>query len=181
MHHSATSFNMFTPYRMNPIELGFAGILSGIVAAPVGGSVETFATTMILLQVIRNIQLLWLHVNLPWDFGWFGRWVLVSPMYHRVHHLKDPRFHDANYSQFLVLWDRLFGTYVDHRVVTDWELGIEDKVFSRSYPLALCYSTGNMIWHFVKGLIDFPRSVATIAVAALVNLRGAIARKASIL
>lgn len=166
MHHSATSFNMFTLYRMNPIELGVAGVLSAFVAAPLGGSLHTFAATLVALQLLRQVQLLWLHMNVDWDFGWFGRWVLVSPMYHRVHHLKDPAYHDANYSQFLVIWDRLFRTYVDARSVKNWELGIEEKTFSRSYPVVLLYSLGSMLYHFGCGIVHFPIAIATIARAA---------------
>ncbi len=55
-----------------------------------------------------------------WDFlshtpyvgrlPWFDAWA-NSPANHRVHHSKNPRYHNKNFSSALVIWDRLFGTY----------------------------------------------------------------------
>ena len=36
-------------------------------------------------------------------------WVLMTPSHHRVHH--DRRVH-KNYGGLLIVWDRLFGTFV---------------------------------------------------------------------
>jgi len=48
--------------------------------------------------------------------------VLVTPMNHRVHHARNPEYIDRNYGGFLILWDRLFGTYKpeDPRVPIDF-------------------------------------------------------------
>ena len=43
------------------------------------------------------------------------RWVEAvfnTPSHHRVHHGKNPQYLDANYAGTLIVWDRLFGTFV---------------------------------------------------------------------
>lgn len=39
-------------------------------------------------------------------------WVLVTPSHHRVHHASNPRYLDKNIGMTLIVWDRLFGTFV---------------------------------------------------------------------
>lgn len=40
------------------------------------------------------------------------RAVFNTPSHHRVHHARNPRYLDANYAGTLIIWDRLFGTFV---------------------------------------------------------------------
>lgn len=35
-----------------------------------------------------------------------------TPSHHRVHHATNPRYLDANYAGTLIIWDRMFGTFV---------------------------------------------------------------------
>ena len=42
---------------------------------------------------------------------WFEA-VFNTPSHHRVHHGRNPRYLDANYAGILIIWDRMFGTFV---------------------------------------------------------------------
>jgi alkylglycerol monooxygenase len=44
--------------------------------------------------------------------GWFER-IFVAPAHHRVHHGVNPQYIDKNYSEFLIIWDKLFGSFED--------------------------------------------------------------------
>jgi hypothetical protein len=39
--------------------------------------------------------------------------VLNTPSIHRVHHARNDRYIDRNFAGVLVIWDRLFGSYVE--------------------------------------------------------------------
>ena len=39
--------------------------------------------------------------------------MLNTPSIHRSHHARNARYIDHNYAGVLVIWDRLFGTYVE--------------------------------------------------------------------
>ncbi|RMD89524.1 MAG: sterol desaturase family protein, partial [Alphaproteobacteria bacterium] len=54
----------------------------------------------------------WIHTE---TIGRLPRWfeaVFNTPSHHRVHHATNPRYLDSNYAGTLIIWDRLFGTFV---------------------------------------------------------------------
>ena len=42
-------------------------------------------------------------------------WILNTPTHHKVHHGSNPEYLDCNYGGVLIVFDRLFGTFVDLR------------------------------------------------------------------
>ena len=42
--------------------------------------------------------------------GWL-EYILVTPSHHRVHHASNPKYLDKNMGMFLIIWDKLFGTF----------------------------------------------------------------------
>ncbi|HMA52249.1 MAG TPA: hypothetical protein VKP60_20965, partial [Magnetospirillaceae bacterium] len=61
------------------------------------------------------------------DWGWFGRWVLVSPLHHRLHHSRNPDDYGANFGTMLV-WDHLFGTF--RQPTSDaFPLGVDEPAY----------------------------------------------------
>jgi sterol desaturase/sphingolipid hydroxylase (fatty acid hydroxylase superfamily) len=106
-HHSATEFNILTGFRENPAA-GFINVLPALsplilMKVPTTG---LFAAFFIIYQMITSLQ----HSQLPWNFGWIGRWIIVSPQNHQVHHSIDEEHRDQNFS-VCPLWDRMFGTW----------------------------------------------------------------------
>jgi len=43
---------------------------------------------------------------------WIESW-MNTPSHHRVHHARNERYLDKNYGGFLIIWDKLFGTFED--------------------------------------------------------------------
>ena len=70
----------------------------------VGFSPEVFAITVPGLGLYGLL----LHSNVRWTFGPLRR-VIATPAFHRWHH--SATVHHVNYGGFLVVWDRLFGTF----------------------------------------------------------------------
>ncbi len=106
-HHAATEFNVITTARGHPSDHALQLVFPAVPAALLNATVDQFVFLTVLLHVHGGLT----HSMLPWDFGWFGRWVLVSPLVHRVHHSAEPIHHDRNFGAVLVIWDRIFGTY----------------------------------------------------------------------
>ncbi len=120
-HHSAEHLSIMTAVRQTPLiqaleQLAlvlFLLLLTEPVAPkPVFGSPWFIIVAVYFLYrtFVRVNQFL-LHSNLTTDYGWAGRWLLVSPRMHRLHHATNPEYYNTNFSFDLVLWDRLFGTY----------------------------------------------------------------------
>ena len=56
----------------------------------------------------------WLHADWIPRLGWL-EYVFNTPSSHRVHHARNPEYLDANYGGVLIVFDRLFGTYIAER------------------------------------------------------------------
>jgi sterol desaturase/sphingolipid hydroxylase (fatty acid hydroxylase superfamily) len=106
-HHAAASFNVLTADRGHPASVLTQSALKVFPMAVLGVPVDI----MIDLGMIAAVINYFIHSRIDWDFGWFGRWVIVSPRHHRMHHalaLVRP----SNLG-LVPLWDRLGGTWVD--------------------------------------------------------------------
>lgn len=121
-HHSATEFNAITQARAHPLD--WAGIIlcSAVPAQLLGG---TMGESLFVLTVFGAHAGL-THSMLPWRWGWFGRYVLYSPMGHRIHHSALSEHKDKNFGALLPVWDWLFGTYYKGDVMNE-EVGVEDN------------------------------------------------------
>jgi hypothetical protein len=54
--------------------------------------------------------------------------VLNTPSAHRVHHARNPEYLDANYGGVLIVFDRLFGTYIAERDDVPCQYGLVTPV-----------------------------------------------------
>jgi sterol desaturase/sphingolipid hydroxylase (fatty acid hydroxylase superfamily) len=108
-HHSAPELNLFTGWRENPAA-GLVNFLPGLtplilLKLPTAG---LFAAFFVTYQMLSSLQ----HSQLSWSFGWIGRWIIVSPQGHQIHHSIDEEHRDRNFS-VCPLWDRMFGTWYE--------------------------------------------------------------------
>jgi sterol desaturase/sphingolipid hydroxylase (fatty acid hydroxylase superfamily) len=53
---------------------------------------------------------IFVHTELIRKMGWL-EYILVTPSHHRVHHASNPKYLDKNMGMFLIIWDKLFGTF----------------------------------------------------------------------
>jgi sterol desaturase/sphingolipid hydroxylase (fatty acid hydroxylase superfamily) len=141
-HHSADRMSIFTSQRRTVLAKGMEEALlfipallltDPIAAKPTLGSLS-FAMVAIYaaFRIFIGINMYLVHSNLTTDYGWIGRWLLVSPRMHRLHHAVSPSYHDKNFTFDLVIWDRLFGTYAtcEASAVAGIPLGLDDNPFN---------------------------------------------------
>lgn len=107
LHHSATRFNLITTVRHHPLDIALGELFVAIPMAMLGVPLLDFFTVYLLKSVLGYLQ----HSMVPWRFGWLGRYVVMSPVDHRIHHSPHHVHWDKHFGHFLVIWDRLFGTY----------------------------------------------------------------------
>ncbi|MES2034846.1 MAG: sterol desaturase family protein [Pseudomonadota bacterium] len=107
-HHSSQHYNLATALRQT-----WSGGLAGTWLLWLPLSLLGFPPAMIAIQKgISLVYQYWVHTEairrLP---RWFEA-VFNTPSHHRVHHARNARYLDANYAGILIIWDRLFGTFV---------------------------------------------------------------------
>ncbi len=111
-HHSSQHYNLSTALRQT-----WTGGLAGTWLLWLPLAFLGFPPAMIAIQKgVSLVYQFWIHTE---TIGRMPRWfeaVLNTPSHHRVHHARNPRYLDANYAGILIVWDRLFGTFVPEAV-----------------------------------------------------------------
>ena len=109
VHHSSEYFNLSTALRQTA-----TGALFGWIFYMPMAILGVSPTLFLIVGLIDLLYQYWVHTELIGRLGWLDR-VLVTPSNHRVHHGQNDYCLDRNYGGILILWDRLFGTFVDER------------------------------------------------------------------
>ena len=108
-HHSQTQLTSPTGARLHVMEMAISAVFTYVVITlPLGEAARSGWAVVALVWVVKLLESLY-HAELPWRFG-PAYYVLVSPVFHSIHHAADPRDHNKNYARILSLWDYLFGT-----------------------------------------------------------------------
>jgi len=114
-HHSATKFNIITVARSHPLDLAFGDFITIIPMTLIGVPIEQLLVITILRSMLGKLQ----HSMIDWDFGIIGKYILMSPVAHRIHHSPYPEHWDKHYGHTFIFWDRIFGTYYSGNFVND--------------------------------------------------------------
>lgn len=80
----------------------------------------------------------WIHATWLPRLGWLEG-ILNTPSAHRVHHACNPQYIDANYGGVLLIFDRLFGTYVPERDDVKLRYGLVKPILSNN-PLKVWFT-----------------------------------------
>jgi sterol desaturase/sphingolipid hydroxylase (fatty acid hydroxylase superfamily) len=106
VHHSSEQYNLSVAVRQS----WFSGTLHWIFYAPI--MVIGFAPWMFFtVHGFNLIYQFWVHTKHIKKLGPL-EWVLNTPSHHRVHHGVNNPYLDKNYAGVLIIWDRLFGSFV---------------------------------------------------------------------
>jgi sterol desaturase/sphingolipid hydroxylase (fatty acid hydroxylase superfamily) len=105
VHHAPEEINFLTAYRVHPFSRLLVGISEVIVLILLGVPPTWWLPFSLARGFLAAVQ----HTELDWSYGRLYP-VLVSPVFHRLHHSRDRRDFDSNYSQLFGIWDYLFGT-----------------------------------------------------------------------
>jgi sterol desaturase/sphingolipid hydroxylase (fatty acid hydroxylase superfamily) len=108
-HHSPTYMYWLAGCR-STIQHEFLVDVPFILAIPVLSPAPWWVFTALVIWDILTTD--WMHLNVPWGSRRL-EWLIVTPRYHHIHHSSNPAHYDKNLGDFLTIWDRLFGTYLD--------------------------------------------------------------------
>lgn len=109
VHHSSEYYNLSTALRQTS-----SGWLLGWIFYLPMALCGISPLVMVGVGLIDLLYQYWVHTEMVGRLGWLDR-VFVTPSNHRVHHGQNDYCIDRNYGGILILWDRLFGTFVDER------------------------------------------------------------------
>lgn len=131
VHHSSQHYNLSTALRQT-----WTGFFSLTFLFRMPLFLIGFPPAMVLFcGGINLIYQFWIHTE---AIGKMPRWfeaVMNTPSHHRVHHATNPRYLDANYAGVFIIWDKMFGSFIEER---------EDEKIH--YGLVRNLGTFNLIW-----------------------------------
>ncbi len=134
VHHQSEDYNLSTALRQTS-----SGALLGWVfyvpMALAGIPPDVFA----VVALVDLLYQYWIHTQHIGRLGWFDR-AFASPSNHRAHHALNERYLNRNYGGILIVWDRLFGTFVE-------EDDADPPVYGTRKPLR----SWNPLWANVEG------------------------------
>lgn len=122
IHHGDTAMTWTTGLRFHPLNRLTTALIDTGVLACFG-----FPPWALLANnFVRHHYGLFIHMDLPWTYGRFGR-VFVSPAMHRYHHVRDADGAGVNFASVFSVFDQAFGT---HHVPgpCNVRLGVSDAV-----------------------------------------------------
>ncbi len=114
VHHQSEELNISTVFRVS----FFAVITRSLffIWMPfIGFDPLTIASTAITLGIYQFFT----HSRLVGKLG-FLEIFMTTPSHHRVHHARNPKYLDKNYGHIFIIWDKLFGTFMEEEEEPDY-------------------------------------------------------------
>ena len=132
-HHSSERLNLSTAFRQS-LTYPISGMwLFWLPLAFIG-----FEPKNIVAVVAINLGFqFFVHTQAIGRLGWIER-VFNTPSHHRVHHARNAKYIDRNYAGVLIVWDKLFGSFVEEDPAVPCEYGIVGHIDSHN-PLRLTF------------------------------------------
>ncbi len=127
IHHTDTRLDATTGLRHHPFEslLDYAAFLMPtLLLGPSAGGVLAYFILTIGFAMFTHFPPAWLPARLDHALSH----VIMTPRLHQLHHSTHQPETDTNYGNVLVIWDRLFGTYLPARATPrpGFRLGLDE-------------------------------------------------------
>lgn len=161
VHHSGEDYNLPTALRQGVLQ----PLMTWIFSLPLA---LVFPAESILVHLqLNTLYQFWIHSEFCGRLGWL-EYLVNTPFHHRVHH-RPPG--NCNYAGVLIVWDRLFKTYIteterlDHyglaepvRSFNVWELNLQHwRKMAGSSRSSRGFGTG--LWQLIRTSL-VPRRLA---------------------
>ncbi len=124
VHHSSEHYNLTTALRQ-PWNNHFTGHV--LLSVPL----VILGFHPLLIGFVASLNLLyqfWIHTEaidkMP---KWFEA-VFNTPSHHRVHHGTNPQYLDMNFAGILIIWDKLFGTFMPEQDDVEIKYGVVKSI-----------------------------------------------------
>ena len=161
VHHTSQTLNLSTAFRQS-LTYPISGMW--LFWAPIVwiGYEPELVVGAVLLSLAYQF---FIHTQLVGKLGILEKF-MNTPSHHRVHHSKNPEYIDKNYAGVLIIWDKMFASFVEERKDTPCEYGITRQVKSHN-PIYLTFhewrdmfrdalKENKSLWHRFKHLWGNP-------------------------
>lgn len=141
-HHSSEQMNFTVGFRSSVFQPLYRFIYF-IPLALMGFQ----ALDIVFVYSATQIWGIFVHTELVKKMGWL-EYILVTPSHHRVHHASNPKYLDKNMGMFLIIWDKLFGTFqpeLPNQEYQSIKYGLT-KPLEKETPVSIVFHEWRSIW-----------------------------------
>lgn len=124
VHHSSRQFNFSVGLRQGVTQHAF-GVLY-IPLAFIGFPPEIILAAYVISAAFQFFS----HNNYIKKMPAWIEYFFVTPSHHRVHHHSGKAAYGKNYGGLLILWDRIFETFIDEDKINSKEYGVANHPYS---------------------------------------------------
>lgn len=108
-HHTSQYYNLSTALRQS-----WTGLFTFMFVLQMPLVLIGFHPALIAFAFGFNLLWqFWIHTEAIGRMPVWFEAIFNTPSHHRVHHATNPRYLDANYAGTLIVWDKMFGTFVE--------------------------------------------------------------------
>lgn len=133
VHHSSTKMNFSTAFRQS-LMYPLAGMWLFWLPMILIGFDPLSVFTVVALNLAYQF---FVHTQTVSTLGWFEK-VFNTPSHHRVHHAINAGYLDKNFAGVLIIWDKLFGTFVEEDKSKPCKYGIIGQLNSNN-PVVITF------------------------------------------
>lgn len=127
VHHQSEDFNFTVSARITVFQAIVRSMFWCVL--PLLGFPPVMVSVLLL---IHGVYPFFVHTRTLGKWYWFEK-VLVTPTHHGVHHASNPEYLDKNYGDVLIIWDKLFGTFVEEKAQIKPVYGLTTPLNSHSF------------------------------------------------
>jgi|TARA_B110000967_G_scaffold28846_1_gene26954 sterol desaturase/sphingolipid hydroxylase (fatty acid hydroxylase superfamily) len=109
VHHQSEELNLTTVFRVSFLAVIYRATFF-VWMAFAGFDVFTIVSTGVFLGLYQ----LFTHSRLIGKLGFIEKF-MTTPSHHRVHHASNEKYLDQNYGHIFIIWDKLFGTFMEEQ------------------------------------------------------------------
>ena len=144
-HHSAEEMNFFVALRASITQRLFSFLFFWPLTIIGFKPIDIYMMTGIHLFIsfLHHTELI------PKLWNWV-EYLFTTPSHHRVHHGVNFTYLDKNFGEFLIIWDRLFGTYAEEN----------EKVVYGMYNPPLSFNPITINFHYYRILWNDARATS---------------------
>ncbi len=106
VHHSDSSMNVSTAFRLHFVEIFAATSLKVLLIVTLGID----KTQVLMIETLILLCTMFQHTNTSIKYERVLGCFMIVPILHRLHHATERSDYDHNYGTVFSFWDRLFGT-----------------------------------------------------------------------
>lgn len=127
VHHQSEDFNYTVSARITVFQAAFRSLFWSVL--PLLGFSPMMITSLLL---VHGLYPFFIHTRTIGKLG-FLEYFMVTPSHHRVHHSSNEKYLDKNYGDVLIIWDKLFGTFVEEDDKEPCVYGLTTPLNSHSF------------------------------------------------